>query len=522
MLYGEECVSMLISCSNCKSRLNEAKILLCGVYCEKCVSELVTNMNETTKEFVCKSCHRSHVIPKEGFMRWKALDEFHSKEMHLKEIYRGESVEELRKSLNEIEKQITSLSLSLKSSEDVIREHCIDIKTKVNLETEIVISQCHDLRDQLLNEIENYELQCLSNLNTNQINTQKFDHFLNELFTFHHKWSEYLKNYQINESEVSSATKTASQLNKTFKKEKMRLDKLIFRENLINFKSIENLKLDKNFLGILELKKIGSIDFKKLQSINLKSFLPNFNHYDYAFVHDFDSFEDGKLAAIYPNNFHFVSITIIDKNRKTLKSSQMGHFYPNFFMKIKVINELVIFYYVNNKSEYCLSIMNSDLQLIQSKILHIEHCVVISLDANEACIYCLTIDYKLRIFDHQLNNIKTVGQSEFPNEAFYITNRIKKVAYRNEKIIYFYPDKMEMLNEDGVLVKLIEIKGDAFYVRENILLLSILESKMFEFSLDGTLIDEVRLENVPKETEFLVDHEDKILFFNTAKTKFYF
>ena len=78
MLYGEESVSIFTKCPQCKSKLKEATILLCGVYCKDCVEELTKNADETTKDFECKSCRRIHNIPEYSFMKWNALEEFDS------------------------------------------------------------------------------------------------------------------------------------------------------------------------------------------------------------------------------------------------------------------------------------------------------------------------------------------------------------------------------------------------------------------------------------------------------------
>ena len=110
MFYGEECVSKLIKCQLCKSKLKEAKILTCGIYCENCVTEMVRDVFETRNEFMCKFCDDIHSIPNNGFMKWKALDEFYSEELAIEDIYRGESVERLKKNLNKIHKQINALT----------------------------------------------------------------------------------------------------------------------------------------------------------------------------------------------------------------------------------------------------------------------------------------------------------------------------------------------------------------------------------------------------------------------------
>ena len=71
--------------------------------------------------------------------------------------------------------------------------------------------------------------------------------------------------------------------------------------------------------------------------------------------------------------------------------------------------------------------MNSNLELIQSNIISYS---VISLDANEKNIYCLTNDYRIVILDHKLNAINSIGQKDDPKQVFYMGNTIKQIANR--------------------------------------------------------------------------------------------
>ena len=96
----------------CQSILKEAKILPCGLFCNNCITELTKDVDQESKEFTCKSCDETHSVPKNGFKSWKALNEFHSKELKLEEIYRGESAEKLKKNLNKLQKKSMNLILN--------------------------------------------------------------------------------------------------------------------------------------------------------------------------------------------------------------------------------------------------------------------------------------------------------------------------------------------------------------------------------------------------------------------------
>ena len=86
--------------------MSKAKILPCNVLCEECANEMIEQADQNTREIECKACEEIHSIPEKGFKVWKALDEFNSEKMNIKEIYRGEAAEKLKSNLKDIEENI--------------------------------------------------------------------------------------------------------------------------------------------------------------------------------------------------------------------------------------------------------------------------------------------------------------------------------------------------------------------------------------------------------------------------------
>ena len=513
MLYGEECVSIFTRCQMCKSKLKEAKILLCGVYCENCVTQITRNADKITRVFDCVSCRRIHQIPEDGFMRWDALDEFYSKELPLEDIYRGESAERLKKSLNEIRNCIEGLSFSIATSVDEIREYCLNLRNQVALETELVIKQLQDLSDELINDINNYEAKCIANIESDELNKEKFNNLLNEMKFFHREWSEYLKKHQLQEVDIAKANEKANELEKKFLKEKVYLDRLILRNKSLSYRKSDS-KIDHDFLGYLELKTVIAIDIGKLQLLKLKDILPNFN--DSLDTHDFAAFETKKIAIVYPNTSDMISIAIIDKTQMIWKLSNLEYGIGEPQMKLKSINGNLIFYFKYLNKLHFLEKLNSNLQLIQSKRIDSQ---ILSIDANETNIYCLanSLENKILVFDHDLVNIKSIGQYEDPEQAFYFTNEIKRVCHRNNTFFILYNEKLDIINEKtGFVLKSISIDGDRITVdsNNNLLVLSVSSSNIFVYNLDGVLEDEIELENVQNGIEFSIDNEGEFVFFN--------
>ena len=157
--------------------------------------------------------------------------------------------------------------------------------------------------------------------------------------------------------------------------------------------------------------------------------------------------------------------------------------------------------------------MDSNLQLIKSITIS---CQIISLDANEENIYCLANKpiCKSMIFDHQLNNCKNIGQSSNKKQAFYMTNQMTQIAYRDNKFYCLYPKRIDILNEStGILFKMISIQGNkmAFDSQSNLFVLSVILSKIFKYDEDGLLKEQIKVKNISSRSKFLINEDDKIV-----------
>ena len=523
MLYGEESVSIFTKCPRCKSKLKEARHLLCGVYCIDCVEELTKNADETTKEFECNSCRRIHIIPKDGFMKWKTLEEFHSSVLPLEDVYRGKSIETLKNNLKEIDKQINEMSFSLNNSSDKVKEFCLNLRNEVSLETEVLIKHVQDNNDKLINEINDFEMRCIANINSDKVNMKKFNRSLNETKHFHQESIEYLRKYNIQETQIVKANFKAVELVERFEKEKKELKKFIFNNESILFRK-NVLELDKIKIGnLVQGTTKSTIDFKKLKTLKLKEILPNFN--ESSSIYDFDAFQDDKIAVVYGKNSNKLSIAIIDKNGALIKHNKWTEWpFINTQMRLKTFKEFIFFYFHHLNNEHYLEKFSSDLEEIKDKKLEYQ---IIYLDVDENNIYCLTniSNNKIIIFDHDFVNTKNIGQSESPQKPFYLTNDVKEILHKNDSFYCLYSDKLDKINElDGKMTKSIEIKGNsvAFNSNENMLVLAPSLSKIFIYNLDGVLQDEISLiRNSSNELDLFIFKQDQLLLCNRKLNTLY-
>ena len=239
---------------------------------------------------------------------------------------------------------------------------------------------------------------------------------------------------------------------------------------------------------------------------------------------DIDLLEEGKIAILYPTDSFCVKIALLDSNLKISKSVRTCFYLnPRFSMKlIKAVKDSFVFY-IGDDSGHTLVLMDSNLLLVKSTRFY--SCQAISFDFNEKNLFFLTNnDRQIMVFDHQLNNTKNIGQSRYPNRPFYTTNRIKQIAHRDKKFYFLYQEKIDILNDStGLLFKSISIQGSkmAFDSESNLFVLSLQSSKLFKYNSDGVLQDQINMENVPMGTEFLIDKENKIFYFNKSQNVTY-
>ena len=532
MLYSEESVSIFNKCPLCQNKLKEATIIPCGVYCAQCVKELTKDADETNKEFECKSCkkiqfkckscRRIHIIPEDGFIRWNAFDEFNSGVIQLEDIYRGESIETLKNNLKEIDKQINEMSFSLNNGSDRVKEFCLKLRNEVTLETEVLIKHVQDYNEKLINEINDFEMRCIANINSDKVNIAKINRFLNETKYFHQISIEYLRKYKIQETVIVKANFKAVEFVERFGTKKKELEQFIFNNESILFRK-NFLEYDKIKVGNLVKETIKStIDIDKLQNLKLKDILRDFN--DASSIYDFDAFQDGKIALIYANNSDNLSISIIDKNGARIKHNNTQWPIINTPMRFKTFKEFIFFYFHHDDNGHYLEKFSSDLKEIETKDFDYQ---MISLDVDRNYIYCLTncLKNQIMIFDHDLENIKNIGQYESPQNPFYLTNDVKRIAYRNSSFYCLYPHKLDIINElDGKMTKSISIKGNsvAFDSIGNFMVLALSSSKIFVYNLDGVLQYEISLiGNSSNELDFVINIQDQLVLCNRTLNALY-
>jgi hypothetical protein len=239
----------ILKCDKCKTPFDEycqPKFLLCfKTICTKC--ELTIQKEAINKRFKCGVCLKDHYIPDDGFV----IDE--TKYALIKaepmEISRGENYDKLNLNLNKLEILFKMLKNGFENGIDKIKEHCTEQIRLIQLSTENRIEQINKLNDELIEIIREYERKCIQSfLNKNDQIKQSIDKLIGDAAIFVKEKQEHLNEFKIDEEEIKAFNKQTLVLQESLNKESIKINSLIFNNEILEFLSNTN-EIKQSFLG---------------------------------------------------------------------------------------------------------------------------------------------------------------------------------------------------------------------------------------------------------------------------------
>ena len=190
------------------------------------------------------------------------------------EVYRCDSVNSLKIVLNEIKNKFENITFGINNGVDQVKEHCISLRSEVQLAAEESIEQINCLADEFLTQINEYEAKCVQINEKNFEVKEDFKKTVDELKQFYNQWTDYLKQPIICDQDILKANQIAQFLNKIGDNQSARLYDFNFNENIL-FKFEKSLnKLNKFNLGSIKVKSILS-DENMIDLIKLCEFPEN-------------------------------------------------------------------------------------------------------------------------------------------------------------------------------------------------------------------------------------------------------
>ena len=145
MYFDLDKINNALICKYCEGKLDVPKNLPCG---ETICSICETLIHIQDNKFDCSVCKEKHEMPIKGLPIMKTLLEILSVKPN--KVSRGNAFDSLQKLLDEIQKKHNFIQLGIKNSSDFVNEHCLNLRSNVQLATEEVILQVNNLSSKII------------------------------------------------------------------------------------------------------------------------------------------------------------------------------------------------------------------------------------------------------------------------------------------------------------------------------------------------------------------------------------
>lgn len=259
MFYEQSFISNLLKCQNCNLKYDEydlPRILPCcgKTICKKCL-KLIDRQTKNNK-FTCILCNEENYIPSKGFPVNELAAKLVSEQP--KEVYRGEESEKLKSNLVNLEILTSKLSFEIENGEDMIKEHCIELRRLVQLAAEQRVNEINNYGELLVQQINDYEKDCTKQLAISDETKKQSSNVIFQVNLFLSEQRLYLNRFTINDKETLESNEKFSMLKSVLEKERLNVKKSTFNGKLMKFETSE-FGLDQKTLGHVKYEQVETI-----------------------------------------------------------------------------------------------------------------------------------------------------------------------------------------------------------------------------------------------------------------------
>ena len=533
MFYEAVVINEHLICPYCKKKFTGPRIVQCSSsLCTQCIELLV---KDGENGFKCPVCDDFHEQPKTGFLLNANLAKLC--EIKPNKIERGPLANALNAQLDEMKLKLNKLSNENNLGVDKIREYCDLLRNEVQLSSEELIESIKTHNIELIEQINAYEKSSI--LDFNKENKIELDIFVQEMSGFHSKWADYLKDVNLNDDELKTASTQANKyLNKINKVNEKILDK-VFDENVLKFDEHSAQ------FGTLSLNKA---DTKSSSSSSLKQHqLPNFSSLNepisvkllnvgkIVLAYRAISKKDIKVK-IFDENFNQLSerICVTGRNFKTFELNAMANgsvilCLTNLTMKLSKHDKSDDEENYDNQTDTLSVIKHYDdkLKILNRICLYYNVC---SVDTFENKLYCLSrhgfLDMCMHVYDEKLVSLANIESNPF--EPFYIPCHVNKVQVCESYFVYRDDSEVVLLErKSGLVQKRFKFEGNEVLFdsgTSTILAYSNETHKVIGYDFEGESLQVLDV-NISKPSKFIhfVDCSNgKMLFWDSESGCLYF
>jgi len=428
------------------------------------------------------------------------------------DVWRSEAVERFKSVLNEIDVHKSTLEGILQNGLCQIKDHCLSLRQKVDLAAEQAIEEIQLNREDLMQQIDSYEISTGQTFKNDQLSKDEFERSASECSSFSAQWRAYLKKVRINEEDILNTYDSAVALKTETERKIVQLNTLVFGRKLIDFER-----------GFTTMPGLGQI---RHQSLN------------FCRLDDFECLDiSGRVCrakkievlARVDNSFEVFFIDYCNRAVERLtfdkQSSQVvgsDSVRKENYLCLRRIDETAVLTQYTDESEdsYLELLSASDLSVVE--LLRIDYDPLF-ISSCDRFVYSFG-NAKLNIFDRQLKLIKSIGQRAWPSRPFYFPANIRQFECNNGRYFVLTRTHLRIMREDsGELIRSIEVAANNFIVNSrdgSVVLMNKSKKGLDYYTGDGVLFAFVHLEDFCDDLSLAIAQDNTPIFFNCNKIFF--
>ena len=474
MFYELEKIENQLKCPICLQKFTSPRILPCGKsICQNCIEDIclkqqleyqnayrlrhAINDKQPVQINICPFCEKCHqALDENGFI----LNDFIIKTSQLRpeKVYRCSSYNYLDELLNTLENDLKELISKIQYPEARIREHCEKVRNQIDLATETLIEKVSKFRENYLNEIDQYEKNCLKIFKElDKKETHNYQKLIKENESRIQTLSCYVNQPKIDEDKVKKLIEDAKLQEYNLKNQLKLLNGRLFGKEMPHFDEY-NKSIESNIIGHLNYENLevfnDMINVDKLidpkvekiiEHSNVSLALPLLTLKDSYYYDDKYLVLSENLLKIINDSHSLVEIRF--------------DFIPDY---ISVNNKDSIFVqhyryaWKNNRREksstHTLSIYDYNLNLNYENTS--EYTILNCTTTPNNIFVQIALNNAIVIYNWHLEKISTIGQDSYIDRPYFFRDFLLKMV-KNDKI---YLKKVNADDDGDYWIRIVSLR----------------------------------------------------------------
>jgi len=305
---GDE-INKILICKICDNKMVDPRILPCGKsVCHRCVDFLA---GTDIKRIKCQNCAKIHLIPNDGFLKNLAVQEL--LEWDAKEVFRSNQIKEFKKFLENLNATKQSIESTMECGDAKIRDHCDKVRNDMELTIEKAHAKLDEIHKKFMDEIDNHEKECQAKFKSIKQNKQGIDKALNDSTELLSKSNHLLKQFRIDQTELSTLFESVQSLQNNLEQIKDKLQRDMFNGSLLKFERPKSF--DSNVIGKIVKQNIELYFLENIDNMRELDFISKIEYPDYCrFLQPLKS---NSFLLLYSDK-NVLNLLCFDKDGKTL------------------------------------------------------------------------------------------------------------------------------------------------------------------------------------------------------------